>query len=173
MSELDYNINFWGTKSGLDLSMCRRGAWHFQSAWHLYIPRFTASAACIAARHCTDTARWRPHRLWARAQFHRRPWRQTDRAGYPLYRGEGFMSLQRSFLLAGSNSVIANLWRVEERVTRDVTLGFFQLWSKGDLRKSAALRQAQLATIKALEEDSLYVPHPYFWAAPVLTGVPN
>ena len=90
-----------------------------------------------------------------------------------LYRGEGIMSLQRSFLLAGSNSVIANLWRVEEQVTGDVTMSFFKLWSKGELGKSEALRQAQLATIKALKEDQLYEPHPYFWAAPVLTGMPN
>lgn len=90
-----------------------------------------------------------------------------------LYRGEGIISLQRSLRVAGSNSVIANLWVVEEKKTRDVTVGFFQLWSKGGLSKSTALRQAQLATIDSLEKDPLFMPHPYFWAAPVLTGVPN
>jgi len=82
--------------------------------------------------------------------------------------GEGVISLQYAFQLAGARSVVAALWEVPDEQTAYITRDFFeQLAAKGD--KAEALRQAQLARIKErrdLEEST----HPFFWSALTLTG---
>jgi CHAT domain-containing protein len=58
--------------------------------------------------------------------------------------GEGVFGLQRAFHLAGTRSVVASLWRVDDRATAALMALFYHhLWKK-KLPPLEALRQAQL-----------------------------
>jgi CHAT domain-containing protein len=87
-------------------------------------------------------------------------------AGGKVHRGEGVMSLSRSFALAGCPAVVANLWAVPSEETNAIAERFMALLHKGKA-KDAALRQAKqeyLATAMKARK------HPYFWAGQVLVG---
>jgi CHAT domain-containing protein/tetratricopeptide (TPR) repeat protein len=61
--------------------------------------------------------------------------------------GEGVHGLQRSFMLAGAKDLVISLWRVDDRVTKDLMIKFYQNLL---LKKSPneALRLAQLEIMK-------------------------
>ena len=62
----------------------------------------------------------------------------------PVAGGEGLTGLQRSFQLAGARSVIASLWKVEDRATLELMRRFYSnLWDK-KMSKVDSLREAQL-----------------------------
>jgi hypothetical protein len=79
--------------------------------------------------------------------------------------GDEVVGLNRAFLFAGTPTVIASLWNVDDAATTLLMEKFY-----GHLRagasKAQALRQAQL------DVRATY-PHPYYWAAFVLTGDPG
>ncbi|MCH7755849.1 CHAT domain-containing protein [candidate division KSB1 bacterium] len=80
--------------------------------------------------------------------------------------------MQRAFLIAGTNSVIANLWKIDDKAAKDLTVSFFQNWLNFGHDKAEALRQAQLNMINLLKNNPIYdFPHPYFWAAASFTGL--
>ncbi|MBY5994166.1 CHAT domain-containing protein [Ferrimonas balearica] len=76
--------------------------------------------------------------------------------------GEEIIGLTRGFLYAGSNNVMASLWKVNDQATQALMTDFYQ--GARDTRFSVALQQAQIRRLKAQ-------PHPYYWAAFQLTGV--
>lgn len=81
-----------------------------------------------------------------------------------LSKGDELVGLQRAFLYAGTPAVITTLWKVEDRATYELMRVFH-----GQLKTSGpadALRQAQRTTMRDF-------PHPFFWAAFGLTGVPR
>ncbi|MBL7806735.1 MAG: CHAT domain-containing protein [Saprospiraceae bacterium] len=81
-------------------------------------------------------------------------------------RGEGVMSLSRSFALAGCPAVVANLWSVPSAETNAIAERFMQLLYEGKA-KDKALREAKKDYLaKAVSERK----HPYFWAGQVLVG---
>ncbi|MCX5893131.1 MAG: CHAT domain-containing protein [Deltaproteobacteria bacterium] len=75
--------------------------------------------------------------------------------------GDDVVGLTRGFLYAGSNTIVASLWEVDDQATSYLMEEFYANLKKGNKRD--ALRQAQLATKKKFE-------HPYYWAAFELTG---
>jgi len=81
--------------------------------------------------------------------------------------GDDFVGLTRAFLQAGSASVLATLWQVDDRSTVDLMKDFYthleDTGVQGD--KAVALAQAQRA-LRATEDYS----HPYYWAPFVLVG---
>lgn len=77
--------------------------------------------------------------------------------------GDDVVGLTRGFLYAGSNSIGASLWEVDDLATSLLMTEFYANLKRGDKRE--ALRQAQLAT-------KAKYPHPYYWAAFQLTGLP-
>jgi CHAT domain-containing protein len=81
-----------------------------------------------------------------------------------LSRGDEVVGLNRAFLYAGTPTVIASLWSVREQQTGELMVSFYEGRSRG-LSKAAALQEAQ-ALVRASH------PHPYYWAAFVLTGAP-
>jgi CHAT domain-containing protein len=96
-------------------------------------------------------------------------------------RGEGLIGLQRAFQVAGTRSVVASLWKVDDTATREMMERFYDnLWTK-QLSRAESLRQAQLWMLnergsRGLEaaegppgDDQRRLP-PYFWAAFVLSG---
>jgi CHAT domain-containing protein/Tfp pilus assembly protein PilF len=82
-----------------------------------------------------------------------------------LTQGDEVIGLTRAFIYAGTPSVISTLWRVNDRASYELMRAFYG-YLKAGRPKSEALRQAQLATLRAY-------PHPYFWAAYQLTGEPR
>ncbi|MDA8125746.1 MAG: CHAT domain-containing protein [Deltaproteobacteria bacterium] len=75
--------------------------------------------------------------------------------------GDDLVGFTRGFLYAGARSLISSLWQVDDEATRDLMVDFYVNLPK--LGKAEALRQAQLKTKKQY-------PHPYYWAAFLLTG---
>ncbi|MEL6105279.1 MAG: CHAT domain-containing tetratricopeptide repeat protein [Planctomycetota bacterium] len=62
----------------------------------------------------------------------------------PVAGGEGLTGLQRAFHVAGARSVIASLWKVDDRATQELMRRFYtNLWIKKQ-SKIDALRNAQL-----------------------------
>ncbi len=78
--------------------------------------------------------------------------------------GDELIGLTRAFLYAGSSSVIASLWSVDAKSTKELMLEFYSLLKDGN-DKATALQIAQ-KSIMSKEEYS----HPYYWAPFVLVG---
>lgn len=83
------------------------------------------------------------------------------------FKGDGLMSLARSFMYAGAPSVVVSLWKVDDKGTSDLMVEFYrqikQIQTTERVTYSEALRQAQL---KMIEKGN----SPYFWAPFVLIG---
>jgi len=75
--------------------------------------------------------------------------------------GDDLVGLIRGFLYAGSSSIVASLWKVDDLATAQLMTLFYKELQKND--KMEALRKAQLETKKKY-------PHPYYWASFQLTG---
>jgi CHAT domain-containing protein len=76
--------------------------------------------------------------------------------------GEGVYGLQRAFKVAGAQTIIQSLWRVDDRTTQKLLYYFYEGWLKHD-DKHKAFKDAQIK----LREEFLY---PYYWAAFVMVG---
>ncbi len=75
--------------------------------------------------------------------------------------GDDVVGLTRGFLYAGSRSIVASLWKVDDEATAYLMTRFYSAL-KGTSKREA-LRLAQIETRKKY-------PHPYYWAAFQLTG---
>ncbi|WNC59947.1 CHAT domain-containing protein [Thermosynechococcus sp. QS41] len=75
--------------------------------------------------------------------------------------GEGVYGLRRAFTIAGARSQVSTLWKVDDQVTRDMMVAFYQNLRRG-MGRTEALRQVQLQRLK---DES-----PYYWAAFVSSG---
>lgn len=82
-----------------------------------------------------------------------------------LTRGDDMVGLTRAFIYAGSPSVIASLWSVDDEATRALMVSFYSHLRQG-LPQADALRLAQIDVRRDY-------PHPYYWAGFVLTGDPG
>lgn len=80
-------------------------------------------------------------------------------------RGEGIVGLARGFMYAGAPSVVASLWRVEDRATADLMKRFYQRMLNDELSPAAALRQAQISMLKERA-----TAQPFYWAGFTLQG---
>lgn len=79
--------------------------------------------------------------------------------------GEGFLGLTHSFLSAGSKSVVASLWKVDDRATANLMTRFYESLLQEGMSTGSALRAAKLKTMKEKQWHA-----PYFWAGFVLQG---
>jgi CHAT domain-containing protein len=79
-----------------------------------------------------------------------------------LSTGDEMVGLTRAFFFAGTPSVIASLWSVDDRPTEMLMERFYTHLQEG-MGKAAALRQAQL-------DVRAECPNPYYWAGFVLSG---
>ena len=78
--------------------------------------------------------------------------------------GEGLMGLTRAFQYAGTRSVLASLWSVNDASTSELMRRFYGYLKDGQ-SKAAALRSAQLDLLR----DSQF-SHPFHWASFQLVG---
>ncbi len=95
---------------------------------------------------------------------------------------EGLLGLQRSFQVAGAETVIASLWEIPDDATRSLMEHFYDFRLKKRLGTLAALREAQLTLLREGRRRGLVrvdrpttdpaetrVP-PFYWGAFVLSG---
>ncbi len=80
-------------------------------------------------------------------------------------RGEGLVGLTGAFFEAGARSVIASLWRVQDRPTAELMIRFYRAHLEEGLSPAAALRAAQ----RSLRKDRR-TRDPAYWAGFVLFG---
>lgn len=80
-------------------------------------------------------------------------------------KGEGLVGLTHSFISAGSNSVAASLWKVDDRATAVLMADFYDSMLQQGMPPAAALRSAKLKLMKDKRWSA-----PYFWAGFVLQG---
>ena len=76
--------------------------------------------------------------------------------------GDGVIGLSRSFIAAGTPSVVVSLWSVDDDSTTDLMIEFYRQMQKGN-DKAQALRQAMLITMETYS-------NPRDWAAFTLIG---
>jgi CHAT domain-containing protein len=76
--------------------------------------------------------------------------------------GEGVYGLQRAFLVAGAETLIMSLWKVDDEATQQLMTNFYTNWIKTG-NKQAAFKEAQL-------QLKTKFPEPYFWGAFVMVG---
>jgi CHAT domain-containing protein/Tfp pilus assembly protein PilF len=78
--------------------------------------------------------------------------------------GEGVFGLRRALVIAGSESQVMSLWKVDDHATKDLMADYYKhlISSKG---RSEALRQAQLGTL-----NSKKYKHPFYWASFIPSG---
>jgi CHAT domain-containing protein len=81
-----------------------------------------------------------------------------------ISKGDDVIGFTRGFLYAGARSIVSSLWKVDDEATRDLMVGFYKRIPR--MEKDKALREAQLNVKQRY-------PHPFYWAAFQLTGLPE
>nr|WP_292860210.1 CHAT domain-containing protein [Nostoc sp. LPT] len=78
--------------------------------------------------------------------------------------GEGIYGLRRALVIAGSESQMISLWKVDDDATKELMVAYYKklLDNQG---RSEALRQTQLEMLKGEKYQ-----HPYYWAAFIPSG---
>ena len=77
--------------------------------------------------------------------------------------GEGVYGLQRSFLVAGAQSIVMSLFKVNDEVTKMLMLEFYKRWQKGESKRDAFAN--------AKREVMKTYPAPKYWASFIMIGV--
>lgn len=80
-------------------------------------------------------------------------------------RGEGLVGLTHSFIAAGSKTVVASLWKVDDRATAALMAEFYRALLQDGMTTGEALRAAKLK----MKQDKRWSA-PYYWAGFVLQG---
>lgn len=78
--------------------------------------------------------------------------------------GEGVYGLRRGFAIAGADSLLMSLWRVDDAATRDLMAGYYDTLARGGTRIES-LRQVALSL-----RHNQDTAHPYYWAGFILSG---
>jgi CHAT domain-containing protein len=80
--------------------------------------------------------------------------------------GEGILGLRSALTVAGAESQVISLWRVEDPTTSVLMSNYYRFLS-GGMDTAEALRQSQLQVMSSAPEKR----HPFYWAAFVHSGV--
>jgi CHAT domain-containing protein len=76
--------------------------------------------------------------------------------------GEGVYGFQRALIIAGAQSIVMSLWKVNDQVTQLLMTEFYRFWMEGLTRRQAFM--------KAQQKIRGNHPEPYFWAPFILIG---
>jgi CHAT domain-containing protein len=76
--------------------------------------------------------------------------------------GQGVYGLRRAFMVAGAETVVTSLWKVNDETTAELMEGYYRRLLEGQGR-GAALREA-------MREMRQKKPHPYHWAPFIAIG---
>jgi Uncharacterized protein conserved in bacteria len=80
-------------------------------------------------------------------------------------KGEGLVGLAHGFMAAGSKSVVASLWKVDDRATAVLMADFYESMLQKGMSPAAALRAAKLKMMRDKQWRE-----PYYWAGFELQG---
>ena len=78
--------------------------------------------------------------------------------------GEGVYGLRRALVLAGAESELMSLWRVDDAATSDLMVEYYKRLEAGEER-AEALRQVQIKMLRSKDRN-----HPFFWASFIPVG---
>lgn len=78
--------------------------------------------------------------------------------------GDDLVGLSRGFIYAGTPSILATLWKVDDASTSKLMEIFYRNWKSG-MSKAEALREAQEAVRRMKGYE-----HPYYWAPFIMIG---
>ncbi|HVK56719.1 MAG TPA: CHAT domain-containing protein [Burkholderiales bacterium] len=78
--------------------------------------------------------------------------------------GDGVYGLRRALMLAGAETQVTSLWKVDDAATRDLMRGYYRRLKTGKGR-TEALRDVQKAMLQRSGRS-----HPYYWAAFIPIG---
>ena len=81
--------------------------------------------------------------------------------------GQGVLGLRRAFAMAGVQTLVMTLWRIDDQATPALQAAFYENLRAG-MGRTDALRQAQRATLRRATHA-----HPYYWAGFEISGVPD
>jgi len=76
---------------------------------------------------------------------------------------EGVFGLQRAFKLAGAETIVMSLWKIDDNATSELMARFYGNWLSGGMGKQEAFKEAQRWLRSRKEYSS-----PYYWAAFVM-----
>jgi CHAT domain-containing protein len=79
---------------------------------------------------------------------------------------EGVFGLQRAFKMAGVQTIIMSLWKVDDKVTKMFMSEFYKNWIEKKQSKREAFNNAKNTVCYAVNEygDYIYKDKPYYWA---------
>ena len=80
-------------------------------------------------------------------------------------KGEGVVGLTHGFISAGSKTVVASLWKVDDRATSVLMAHFYDAMLQQGISPAAALRAAKLKMMRDPQWSA-----PYYWAGFVVQG---
>jgi len=80
-------------------------------------------------------------------------------------KGEGLVGFTHSFMSAGSKSVVASLWKVNDQATASLMSDFYESMLRKGIPPVAALRAAKLKLMQDRRWNA-----PYYWAGFVFQG---
>lgn len=89
---------------------------------------------------------------------------ETGKSG--LWEGEGMISIAHAFKYAGSESILAGFWKIDEQSSSIILEEFYKNLERG-LSKDIALQQAKLYYIKKAEGRTI---SPIYWAGLSIMG---
>ncbi|MEG4114145.1 MULTISPECIES: CHAT domain-containing tetratricopeptide repeat protein, partial [unclassified Microcoleus] len=78
--------------------------------------------------------------------------------------GEGVFGLRRAFVIAGAESQVLSLWKVDDEGTKDLMVNYYRRLLQNEGR-SSALREIQLEMLRSENYQ-----HPYYWASFIPSG---
>ncbi|MEG4114147.1 tetratricopeptide repeat protein, partial [Microcoleus sp. Pol12B3] len=78
--------------------------------------------------------------------------------------GEGVFGLRRAFVIAGAESQVLSLWKVDDEGTKDLMVSYYRRLLNNEGR-SSALREIQLEMLLSQKYQ-----HPYYWASFIPSG---
>ena len=84
--------------------------------------------------------------------------------------GDEFVGLNRAFLAAGSASVMATLWQVDDRASVSLMKRFY---GRLNVSRDGSGAAGALAHAQRAQRRSTALGHPYYWAAYVVVGQIN
>jgi len=81
--------------------------------------------------------------------------------------GEGIYGLRRAFVIAGSESQLISLWKVEDTATKDLMVAYYK-GLKDKKGRREALSQIQRDWLEG--KNGKKYQHPYYWASFIFSG---
>ncbi|SHF51296.1 CHAT domain-containing protein [Fodinibius roseus] len=89
-----------------------------------------------------------------------------ESASGEYFQGAGIMGFSRTLRYAGAQSLVLNLWQVEDQLASDFAIDFYESLREGET-KPAALREAKIDFLKNKNAN------PHYWGAYMLNGDPR